>query len=94
MHGSGAGVLEHQLHTKDIRQMGGLFKTMPVTAIVFFASALSVVGIPPFAGFYAKFLVILGTVQQGQYWLAAVAILTAFLTLIYLGPVLNGPCTA
>jgi NADH:ubiquinone oxidoreductase subunit 5 (subunit L)/multisubunit Na+/H+ antiporter MnhA subunit len=79
-----AGVIEHSTHTKDIRQLGGMMKTMPVTAVVFFASALSVIGIPPFAGFYAKFLVISGTVQKGEIWLAAAAIFTAFLTLIYL----------
>ena len=79
-----AGVIEHQTHTKDIRQLGGLIRTMPITAVVFFASAMSVVGMPPFAGFFAKFMVIAGTIQKGEIVLAAVAIATAFLTLIYL----------
>ena len=79
-----AGVIEHQTHTKDIRQLGGLIRTMPITAVVFFASAMSVVGMPPFAGFFAKFLVVAGTIQKGELVLAAVAIATAFLTLIYL----------
>lgn len=79
-----AGVIEHQTHTKDIRQLGGLIKTMPITAVVFFASAMSVVGIPPFAGFFSKFMVVAGTVQKGEIALAAVAIATAFMTLIYL----------
>lgn len=84
-----AGVIEHQTHTKDIRQLGGLIKTMPITAIVFFVSALSVIGIPPFAGFYSKLLVIVGTIQKGQIWLAAAAVFTAFMTLIYLMRVFN-----
>jgi NADH:ubiquinone oxidoreductase subunit 5 (subunit L)/multisubunit Na+/H+ antiporter MnhA subunit len=84
-----AGVIEHGAGTKDIRELGGLMKKMPVTAIVFFASALSVIGIPPFAGFYSKFMVIAGTIQQGQIVLAAIAIFTAFMTLIYLLRVFN-----
>jgi formate hydrogenlyase subunit 3/multisubunit Na+/H+ antiporter MnhD subunit len=60
-----------------------------VTAIVFFVSSLSVIGIPPFAGFFSKFLVISGTIQKGEIWLAAVGIFTAFLTLIYLMRVFN-----
>lgn len=84
-----AGVIEHGAGTRDIRELGGLMKKMPVTAIVFFVSALSVIGIPPFAGFYSKFLVIAGTVQKGQFVLAAIAIFTAFLTLIYLMRVFN-----
>ena len=84
-----AGVIEHQTHTRDIRQLGGLMKTMPVTAVVFFVSALSVIGIPPFAGFFAKFMVIAGTIQKGQIVLAAAAIFTAFMTLIYLFRVFN-----
>jgi NADH:ubiquinone oxidoreductase subunit 5 (subunit L)/multisubunit Na+/H+ antiporter MnhA subunit len=79
-----AGVIEHGTGTRDIRELGGLMKKMPVTAIVFFVSALSVIGIPPFAGFYSKFMVIAGTIQKGQFVLAAAAIFTAFMTLIYL----------
>ena len=79
-----AGIIIHATHTKDIREMGGLFKTMPVTAVAFLASAFSVIGIPPFGGFFSKFLVILGTVQAGRPWVAALALFTAVLTLYYL----------
>jgi len=84
-----AGVIEHQTRTKDIRQLGGLIRTMPFTAVVFFASAMSVIGIPPFAGFFSKFMVVAGTVQKGEIALAAVAIATAFMTLIYLMRLFN-----
>jgi proton-translocating NADH-quinone oxidoreductase chain M len=79
-----AGIVIHAVHTKDIREMGGLIKTMPVTAVAFLACAFSVIGIPPFGGFFSKFLVILGTVQAGQVWLAAAALFTAVLTMYYL----------
>ena len=46
--------------------MGGLIKTMPVTAVAFLLCAFSVMGIPPFGGFFSKFMVISGTVKAGH----------------------------
>ena len=79
-----AGIVIHATHKRDIRELGGLIKTMPVTAVAFFACALSVIGIPPFGGFFSKFLVIMGTVRVGQLWVAATALFTAVLTMFYL----------
>ncbi len=79
-----AGIVIHAVHTKDIREMGGLIKTMPVTAVAFLVCAFSVIGIPPFGGFFSKFLVILGAVQGGRPWIAALALFTAVLTMHYL----------
>jgi len=84
-----AGIIEHNTHTKDIRQLGGLIKTMPITAIVFLISAFSVIGIPPLGGFFSKFLVILGTVKSGNLWLSALALFTAVMTAFYLFRVFN-----
>jgi len=79
-----AGIVIHAVHTKDIREMGGLIKTMPVTAAAFLACAFSVIGIPPFGGFFAKFLVIQGTVEAGRPLVAALGLFTAVLTMFYL----------
>jgi len=79
-----AGIVIHATHKRDIREMGGLIKTMPVTAVAFLVCALSVIGIPPFGGFFSKFLVIMGTLNAGQTALAAVALFTAVLTMFYL----------
>jgi proton-translocating NADH-quinone oxidoreductase chain M len=79
-----AGIVIHAVHTKDIREMGGLIKTMPVTAVAFLVCSFSVIGIPPFGGFFSKFLVILSTVQAGHPWVAGLALFTAVLTMFYL----------
>ena len=79
-----AGVIEHNMHTKDIRKLGGLYKTMPITAICFALCAFSVMGFPPFGGFFSKYMVINGAVEAGHPWLAAVFALGAVLTIIYL----------
>ncbi len=79
-----AGIVIHATHKRDIRDMGGLIKTMPVTAVAFLVCAMSVIGIPPFGGFFSKFMVIMGTVQAGKVGVAAVALFTAVLTMFYL----------
>ena len=79
-----AGIVEHHLHTTDIQQMGGLKKTMPITATTFLVCALSVMGVPPFGGFFSKSLVIAGAVDGGHVYVTAVFVLGAVLTLVYL----------
>lgn len=79
-----AGIVIHATHKRDVREMGGLIKTMPITAVAFLFCSFSVIGIPPFGGFFSKFLVIMGTVKAGQVGLAAVALFTAVLTMFYL----------
>jgi NADH:ubiquinone oxidoreductase subunit 5 (subunit L)/multisubunit Na+/H+ antiporter MnhA subunit len=79
-----AGIVEHNVHTKDITQMGGLFKRMPLTALAFIFCAFSVMGIPPFGGFFAKYLVIDGIISTGNIALGVVFIIGAIMTVMYL----------
>lgn len=79
-----AGIIEQKTHTKDIRQMGGLITTMPITAISFIICAFSVMGLPPLGGFFCKYMVIGGAVNAGHPWIALTFIFAAVLTIIYL----------
>lgn len=79
-----AGIIEHTLHTKDIRQMGGLVRVMPKTAFAFIFCAFSIMGTPPFGGFFAKYLVISGAVGTESVLLAATFIVGAVMTVLYL----------
>ena len=79
-----AGIIEHSTHTKDIRQMSGLAKRLPVTCVAFALCAFSVMGIPPFGGFFSKYMVIDGSLLSGQPWITAVFIIGAVMTVIYL----------
>ena len=49
-----AGIVEHATHTRDIRQLGGLRKAMPITFVLCLLGGLSMAGLPPFFGFVAK----------------------------------------
>ena len=84
-----AGIIEQNTHKKDITEMGGLYKTMPVTAVSFLLCAFSVMGVPPFGGFFSKYMVIAGAVNSGHTMLALVFILGGFMTIIYLYRVFN-----
>jgi NADH-quinone oxidoreductase subunit L len=49
-----AGSVIHAVGTQDLFKMGGLRKTMPITATAFAVGGLALAGIPPFAGFWSK----------------------------------------
>jgi len=78
------GIIEHNTHTKDIRQMGGLVKKIPITCVAFALCAFSVMGLPPFGGFFSKYMVIDGALHTGYPWVAGVFIIGAVMTVIYL----------
>ncbi|MBR3120215.1 Na+/H+ antiporter subunit D [Oceanobacillus profundus] len=76
-----AGAAERVTGTTDLKKMGGLLKTHPVLSWLFFISAISLAGIPPFSGFFSKFPIILAGFQEEQYIISGVALLVGLLTL-------------
>jgi multicomponent Na+:H+ antiporter subunit A len=50
----GVGAIDHEAGTRDVRQLGGLARAMPLTAFAVVVSALSMAGLPPLFGFVAK----------------------------------------
>jgi len=79
-----AGIVEQKTKIKDITKLGGLLHTMPITAISFLFCSFSVMGIPPFGGFFSKYMVISGTLESGHLMIAAVFLFGAALTILYL----------
>ena len=70
---------------QDMRKMGGLRKKIPITFWTMLAGALSMVGMIPFAGFWAKDEIVGATFVKGEYVVWAVAMVTVLLTAIYMG---------
>lgn len=49
-----AGIVEHYAHTRELDQLGGLRRALPLAFVACAAGALSMAGFPPFLGFVAK----------------------------------------
>ncbi len=83
----GAGSVIHAMSDEqDMRKMGGIWKHIKVTYILMWIGSLALAGIPPFAGFYSKDIVLEAAwgahtgVGQYAFWLGITA---AFLTAFY-----------
>jgi len=69
---------------QDMRKMGGLRKKLPITFWTMLIGALSMIGMIPFAGFWAKDEIVGAAFVHGYYVVWAVALVTVLLTGIYI----------
>ncbi|NJO68028.1 MAG: hypothetical protein HC830_01010 [Bacteroidetes bacterium] len=58
-----AGNVYIQTHTRNMEHLGGLIKSMPVTAFFFLSGSLAICGLPPFNGFVSEFLIYSGLLE-------------------------------
>jgi len=76
-----AGSIEYTIGTRDLREMGGLAKSMPATSATSFIASLSISGIPPFNGFFSKLIIIIAAIMAKFYLLALLAVIVSIITL-------------
>jgi NADH-quinone oxidoreductase subunit L len=80
-----AGSVMHALDgEQDMNRMGGLRHHMPITWLTMLIAGLAISGIPPFAGFFSKDLILAYTYSSGQVWLWTLGVVTAGLTALYI----------
>lgn len=79
------GSVEKQTGTNDLDDLGGLAKVMPITFIMSLVGALSISGIPPFNGFFSKWMIYQGILETAkgatagfQLWILVCLILAVF----------------
>jgi NADH-quinone oxidoreductase subunit M len=85
---STAGILVYRIESRDLQRMGGLWSRMPVTAVLWMASALILSALPPFSGFVGKWMLFVGAFKgfsNSPFGLLIIvaAILSTLLTLVY-----------
>src|SRR6266404_1602069 len=68
---------------EDIADLAGLARTRPTMAFLFAMLLFSLAGIPPLAGFFAKFYVFLAAIQAGLYPLAVIGVLASVVGAYY-----------
>jgi multicomponent Na+:H+ antiporter subunit D len=78
-----AAAVERQVGTRNLDEMGGLSREMPVTSWTSVLAFLSAAGVPPLAGFWSKLLIVIAVWKAGQIPAAVVAVLASLLTLAY-----------
>ena len=77
------GAVAYRLGAVSIKDFAGLGKRMPWTMAAVVIGGLSLIGVPPTAGFVSKWYLVLATLEQG-YWPVALLILVgSFMALIY-----------
>jgi NADH-quinone oxidoreductase subunit N len=69
--------------SEQIDDLKGLYKRSPWFAFVMLMLMFSLAGIPPFIGFYAKFVVLQAVLSTGQVWLAIVAVVCSLIGAYY-----------
>ncbi len=79
------GVIEAYADTDDLSEVAGLLKKAPWLGVLTFLAGLSLVGLPPFSGFFPKLALVLEgfALEARGFWvLSIVALVTGFFTLL------------
>jgi NADH-quinone oxidoreductase subunit L len=78
-----AGGIIHAIRTRDMRLMGGLRKLMPITFGLSIIMIVTTSGLPPFAAFFSKGLIISSVTEAGNLWQVILIYATTALTFAY-----------
>lgn len=82
-----AGAIFVATGKKNISEMVGIGKRMPVTMTAFLIGSLSVIGLPPTGGFFSKWYLVLGTLEAHQTVMLVVLLGSSLLNAAYFLPV-------
>jgi multicomponent Na+:H+ antiporter subunit D len=77
-----SGSVEMATGTRQMKKMGGLAEKLPITRTTCTVASASIVGIPPFSGFWSKLILVIAAVQAQFYWIAAIIVFVSLCTLI------------
>jgi multicomponent Na+:H+ antiporter subunit D len=75
------GLIEHAGGSSRLTRLGGMVRSAPVIAVLFLVPALSLIGLPPFSGFVAKFALVDAASASTSYAVMGVAVLVSLLTM-------------
>lgn len=79
----GAGAIIHQTGKRTLSELAGIGRSMPFTVAAISIGAISIVGIPPTAGFLCKWYIALGAMQAGHPFFAFALVFGALFIFIY-----------
>ncbi len=76
-----SGIVNRFKGTYNLKELGGLYKLYPLFGLLFLIPALSLAGIPPLSGFWAKFLVIKAGIEANEFLIVGISLFVGLLTL-------------
>ncbi len=93
-----AGIIQERLHTREVKNMGGLWNEMPILGGFSFVFVMASLGLPALANFVAEFMVLLGTYLSSPLWailaslglIASVIYALRIMQKVFFGPKLKG----
>ncbi len=72
----------------EINQLKGIAKAMPWTMTAFVIGAFSIIGLPPTGGFISKWYILLGSIENEEFIILIVLIVSTILSAAYLLPII------
>ena len=76
-----AGVARRLTGSSRLEEIGGLYRSAPLLALLFIIPAFSLAGFPPLSGFWAKYVLVRASLDLGEWLVAGVALLVGLLTI-------------
>ncbi|MDX2111231.1 MAG: monovalent cation/H+ antiporter subunit D family protein [Verrucomicrobiota bacterium] len=83
-----AGAIYVATHKKNISEMAGLGRKMPWTFGAFAIASLSMIGVPPVAGFVSKWYLLIGAWDAGSIGILVILVVSTLLNAAYFVPVI------
>lgn len=76
-----SGIVDWIGGSYELKKLGGFYKRLPYLSLLFIIPALSLAGLPPFSGFWAKFTLIQAGLEAKQYLIVITALAVGLMTL-------------
>ena len=84
-----AGAVQRLRGREDLSRLGGLYASRPLLAVLFLIPALSLAGLPPLSGFFAKLSLIQAGLEAEAYLVVTIALVVGLLTLLSMTKIWN-----
>lgn len=84
-----SGVVAHRHGTFALKKLGGVYLQQPLLSVLFFISAFSLAGIPPFSGFWGKFMLAKAGFEIDSFVIVLVSLAVSLMTIFSMTKIWN-----